>query len=620
MIGNDPRRGESRRVLQTEDDITAAVRAPASSTQVQSPVLAHWDEQIDLLVLGSGAGGLSAAVTAANEGLATLVIEKTEYLGGTTAYSAGTCWIPNNHFQRAAGVTDDAEAASGYLDSLVGDRAPRELRESYLTNGSTAIHYFDEIGVQFWHSRTVVDYHPEIQGASLGGRALEPQIFDGRRLGKENFGRVRRPVPEFALFGGTMMVRRVEVNQLLTLLHGSAKHALLALRLGTRWVMDRLQYQRGTRLTMGNALMANLFHKLLERDGRVWFTATAARLLTDGQGRVIGAVVAYQGRELRIRARRGVVLAGGGFAASAHWRARYLPSPTPQYTRAAEGSTGDTMSLAQVVGGTLSESSDDNAFWFPSSIGRRKDGSTAVFPHIWDRAKPGIIAVNADGKRFVDESVSYHRFTRAMYESNNSTPTVPAWLVVDSRALNRYGLGMIRPKLPRAYLRKYLTSGYLHHAASIRELATEIGVDADGLERTVSDTNRFARTGTDTEFGKGTSPFGLQYGDPNHQPNANLGPIETPPFYALALVPTPLGTSLGLRTNGRAQVLDVAGAPIPGLYACGNDAASMSASEYPGAGCQVGAALTFGHLAARHAAHTEETPLRSSSSDKGTTI
>jgi succinate dehydrogenase/fumarate reductase flavoprotein subunit len=302
------------------------------------------------------------------------------------------------------------------------------------------------------------------------------------------------------------------------------------------------------------------------------------------------------------------VLAGGGFSASAQWRTRYLPSPTPQYTRAAEGSTGDTISLAQAVGGTLSEPRDDNAFWFPSSIGRRKDGSTAVFPHIWDRAKPGIVAVNADGRRFVDESVSYHRFTRAMYASNSTTPSVPAWLVIDSRALDRYGLGMIRPKLPKAYLRKYVKSGYLHRGASIRELAGKIGVDPDGLQRTVSDNNRFASTGVDEEFGKGTSPFGLQYGDPNNKPNPNLGPIEQAPFYAMALVPTPLGTSLGLRTNADAQVLDVTGTPVPGLYAAGNDAASMSASEYPGAGCQVGAGLIFGYVAARRAASINNFP------------
>jgi 3-oxosteroid 1-dehydrogenase len=565
----------------------------------------QWDEQVDLLVLGSGAGGLSAAVTGANEGLSVLVLEKTEFLGGTTAYSAGTTWLPGNRHLRASGVTDDADAARRYLDALVGDRAPRELREAYLERGPEAIDYLERIGVGFWHSATVVDYHPEIPGAGTG-RALEPQTFDGRLLGRENFGRVRRPVPEFALFGGTLMVRRPEVTELLTIYRGSVRGMLTALRLGARWAADRLRYPRGTRLAMGNALVANLFHKLLERDGRVWFTATATRLLTDG-GRVAGAVVAHQGRELRVRARRGVVLAGGGFAASPQWRAQHLPSPTPQFTRAGEGATGDTLALAQAVGGALGESCDDNAFWFPSSIGRRTDGSTAVFPHIWDRAKPGLVAVNSAGRRFVDESVSYHRFTRAMYDSHKSVPSIPAWLVVDSRALTKYGLGMVRPHLPAALRRKYVDAGYLVSADTVRGLAAAIGVDPDGLEQTIATTNGDAATGVDTEFGKGRSVFGHQYGDPDHRPNVNLGPIDRPPYYAIAVLPTPLGTALGLRTTPQAQVVDAEGTPIPGLYACGNDASSAMASEYPGAGCQVGAALTFGHVAARHAAaHTTE--------------
>lgn len=577
---------------------------PLMPTDVHRDIQRESDEQVDLLILGSGAGGLSAAVTGAHEGLSVLVLEKTEFLGGTTAYSAGTCWVPGNHYQRAAGITDDAQVASGYLDRLVGDKAPREVRESYLAHGGEAIDYFDALGVKFWHSATVVDYHPEIEGASLGGRALEPQTFDGRLLGPDDFSRVRPPVPEFALFGGTMMVRRAEVNRLLTLLKGSPRALPLAGRLGARWAADRLRYRRGTRLAMGNALVASLFHQLKRRGGRVWFTATATRLLTDETGRVTAAIVAYQGRERRIQVRRGVVLAGGGFSASTGWRREYLPEPTPQYTRASEGSTGDTLSLGTDVGGALSAPQDDNAFWFPSSIGRRKDGSTAVFPHIWDRSKPGIVAVGADGRRFVDESVSYHRFVRAMYASG----TVPAWLIIDSRALHRYGLGLIRPKLPQAYLRKYLQSGYLHRAPSIGELAASIGVDAAGLARTVADHNRFAATGVDDEFGKGTSPFGRQYGDPEHTPNPCLGPIEQAPFYAIALVPTPLGTSLGLRTNADSQVLNATGDPIAGLYACGNDAASMSAAEYPGAGCQVGGGLIFGYVAARHAARAATVP------------
>ena len=556
-----------------------------------------WDDEVDLLVLGTGAGGLAAAVTGADQGLSTLVLEKTEYLGGTTAYSAGTCWIPGNRF---LDDDNDVEQASRYLDALVGDRAPRELREAYLARGGEMVEYLDRIGVGFWHSKTVVDYHPEIPG-SARGRALEPQTFDGRALGKADFGRVRRPVPEFALFGGTLMVRRAEVKDLLGIYAGSVRGVLMALRLGVRWGADRLRYPRGTRLAMGNALVASLFHKLRQRFGQVWFRATATRLLTD-DGRVVGAIVAYQGRVLRVRVRRGVVLAGGGFSASPDWRAKYLPSPTPQYTRAGEGSTGDTLALARAVGGALGEPRDDNAFWFPSSIGRRRDGSTVVFPHIWDRAKPGIVAVNAAGRRFVDESVSYHRFTRAMYDSHKSVPTIPAWLVIDSRALARYGLGVIRPHTPAPMLRKYVEAGYLHRAATVRELAASIGVDPDGLERTVADANRYARTGVDEEFGKGTSVFGRQYGDAGHTPNVNLGPIETAPYYAIAVVPTPLGTALGLQTDPSARVLDEAGEPIPGLYACGNDAQSVMASEYPGAGCQVGAGLTFGYVAARHAA------------------
>ena len=557
----------------------------------------HWDHETDLLVLGSGAAGLGAAVVGAEEGMSVLVLEKTEWLGGTTAYSAGTCWIPGHRYQDDPAA--DTAAARRYLDDLVGDRARRELRETYLEHGPAVIDYLDRVGVGFWHSETVVDYHPEIPGYGVG-RALEPRTFDGRALGRTRFGRVRRPVPEFALFGGTLMVRRPEVSRLVTVFRGSPRGMATALRLGVRWAADRLRYPRGTRLAMGNALVANLYDKLARRGGDVWFTAETTELVTDDAGRVLGAAVSRRGRTVRVAARRGVVLASGGFSASPELRARHMPRPTPQFTRAGEGATGDAISLVRAVGGAVGESRDDNALWFPSSIGRRRDGTTAVFPHIWDRAKPGTIAVNAAGRRFVDESVSYHRFTRAMYDSHESA--VPAWLVVDSRTLAKYGLGMIYPHLPKAVLNKHIESGYLHAGGSIRALARTIGVDPDGLEGTVAKSNRDARAGVDEEFGKGRSPFGHQYGDPEHSPNVNLGTIEQPPFYALAVVPTPLATALGVRADSDARVLDAADRPIPGLYACGNDAHSIMASEYPGAGCQVGAGLVFGYLAARHAA------------------
>jgi succinate dehydrogenase/fumarate reductase flavoprotein subunit len=546
----------------------------------------------DLLVLGSGAAGLAAAVAGVAEGLSVLVLEKTEWLGGTSAYSAGTSWIPGHRHQPDPAA--DVAEARRYLDALVGDRAPHELREAYLRHGPEAIEYFERLGLRFRHSASVVDYHPDLPGSGIG-RALEPHPFDARRLA--GFARVRWPIPEFALFGGTLMVRRAEADQLLKVFDGSVRATALALRLGARWAFDRLRHRRGTRLTMGNALVAALYDQLTRRSGKVWFTARTTELVTAASGRVTGAIVSHRGQLVRVTARRGVVLAGGGFPANTDLRTEHLPSPTPQFTPAAEGATGDTIALARSIGGALAEPRDDNALWFPSSLGRRANGSTAVFPHIWDRAKPGIVAVNAAGRRFVDESVSYHRFVRAMYAADQA---IPAWLILDAHTLKRYGLGMIRPHVREGVLRRYIEDGYLHIGQTIEELAEAIRIDPDGLKRTVGAANHSAHTGVDEEFGKGGSPYGRQYGDQGHHPNVNLGAIEKPPFYAIAVVPTPLATTLGLRINANAQVLAGHGDPVPGLYACGNDATSMTASEYPGAGCQIGAGLVFGYLAAHH--------------------
>jgi succinate dehydrogenase/fumarate reductase flavoprotein subunit len=394
------------------------------------------------------------------------------------------------------------------------------------------------------------------------------------------------------LFGG-MMVTRGEAARLLRA-GRSLDGTLLGARLALRFLADRLRHPRGTRLVLGNALVARLYKSLLDRQVPVWCEATTERLIVDGGVR--GAVVHRRGEEIRVRARRGVVLAGGGFPASAALRERYFRQPVARHTPAYEGCVGDTLRLGQEAGGVLGPSGEDNALWFPGSVATRADGTTAVYPHIvLDRAKPGLVAVGRSGRRFTDEAVSYHEFTRAMYRTAN----VPAWLVCDRRFVWKYGLGMIRPLTLR--LAPFVTSGYLQSADTIEGLARAIGVGPEGLADTVRRHNAFARNGTDADFGKGGNPYDRANGDGAHGPNPCLGPIERAPFYAVRVEPTPLGTSLGLRTNANAQVCDAAGNPVPGLYAVGNDMQSVMGGEYPGAGAQLGPGMTFGYLAALHA-------------------
>jgi succinate dehydrogenase/fumarate reductase flavoprotein subunit len=536
------------------------------------------DAEYDLIVVGAGAAGMTAALVGAVEGMRVLVLEATTQVGGTSARSSGTLWIPA-----------DTAAAATYLDALVGDKADRRLRQAFLAAGPSMIGYLEKhAGFRFRPYPHHPDYRQDMPGAALGERPLEPPEFDGRLLGKD-FARVAWPIPELMLFGG-MMVTRAEAARLL---HAwkSPGAAALGSRLMIRYLADRLRYPRGTRLVLGNAIVARLYKALLEKNVPVWFFARTERLLSEG-----GVEVHYEGRRHRVKARRGVVLAGGGFPAGAELREKHFPRPVARHTPACDACVGETLRLGLEAGGVLGPAGEDNALWFPSSVAPRADGSTAVYPHIvLDRAKPGLVAVGASGRRFTNEAVSYHEFGRAMYRTGN----VPAWLVCDRRFLWRYGLGMVRPMTLR--LKRFVSMKYLYEEKSIEALAGAIGVDPAGLAETVRRQSAFARSGVDEDFGKGSNPYDRANGDAAHTPNPCLGPIETPPFYAVRVEPTPLATSLGLLTDEHARVLDKEGRPVSGLYAVGNDMHSVMGGEYPGAGAQLGPGMTFAYLAVRHA-------------------
>jgi succinate dehydrogenase/fumarate reductase flavoprotein subunit len=362
---------------------------------------------------------------------------------------------------------------------------------------------------------------------------------------------------------------------------------------------ERLRFHRGTQLVLGNALAARLLKSLLAAHVPIRLDTSVTRLIRGG-GRITGVEVRFaSGEVVSIRARRGVVLAAGGFSHNNRLRAELLPAEAGKVSAAAEGDTGDGLDLGQAAGGSVADSNLNNAYWAPASQFVRPDGRLGVYPHtVTDRGKPGMLAVNKAGQRFTNEANSYHEFVQAMFRAHNQGPAIPAHLMCDRGALWKYGLGAIQPMTLR--LGRYLRSGYLVEASTIPALAAKLGVDAGNLEATVATYNRDAATGVDTAFGRGSNAYHKYVGDAANLPNPCMHPVATPPFYAVALYPSDLGTAAGLRTDGNGQVLNGTGEPIDGLYACGNDMNSIMCGSYPGPGITLGPALVFGYLAAMH--------------------
>ena len=545
------------------------------------------DSVYDVIVVGSGAAGLTTAVVAAHFGLKVVVLEKTGYVGGSTAVSGGAIWIPGT---RHDGASDRAEVLT-YLRAVLANRGDPDCLQTFLDEGPRAIDFLEANTTLRFQSRPLApDYRSETAGAALAGRTIDIVPFDGRQLG-EAFDWIRPPTREFLAFGG-MMVNRRDIDALLTMTRtrASFRHATGLL---LRYARDLLRYRRGTRLVMGNGLVGRLLKSVLNAGIELRREANVEDLIRDDRGAIRGVIVSDAGKMSRIAARHGVVLATGGFPSDAARARTLLPHADVHRTVAPPSNTGDGIRLGLGVGARLAEHNVGPVLLAPVSVLKEQDGAETVFPHlILDRQKPGLVAVNDQGRRFVNEACCYHDFVLAMYGSEGA---VPAHLVCDSTFLRRYGLGLVRPRAFRR--RRFVAAGYLREASTLESLADQIGIDARGLRDTVERNNIAAGTGVDKEFGKGRAAYDRHLGDPARGPNPCLGSIVSPPFYAVTVYPGDIGSALGLVTDNRARVIGSAGAPIPGLFCCGADMNSIFAGTYPGSGITLGPALTFGYVA-----------------------
>ncbi len=557
--------------------------------------MTRWDQQVDLLVFGSGAAGMTAALVGAHEGLDVVLCEKSPLVGGTTATSGGSLWIPGAGPIVRNGKAESVEEVRRYLRGELDEHVRWDLMDAFLAAGPAAIDYLEQrTDVRFEHLQNP-DYHSDSPGGSAFGRAITAAPFDGRLLGPD-FELLRPPRSVFLIFGGMMVYRR-EIQTLLRPFASlsALKHAIKVLALHA-W--SRLRYPRGTRLLIGNALIGRYLLSLRKKGVPIWVNANLVELVREG-AQVSGAVVEVNGVRRAVRARRGTVLATGGIPHNKALRAELMKRFPHSHSLVFEGNTGDGLVRSRAVGAVVDDGVSNPGFWSPASILKRPDGGETVWVHgHMDRGKPGLIAVNSEGRRFVNEADSYHDFVMAMFRSTQDVPAIPAYLICDHRFIRRYGLGLVRPLYPR--LAPYVAAGYLKTAQSVADLARQLGIDPANLAETIAEHNRDADSGVDRAFGRGSTAFNRFNGDPENKPNPCMKPIENPPYYAMAVHPCTIGTTIGIKTDKDARALDSNANPIRGLYACGNDASSVMRGFYPGPGITLGPAVVFAYRAVMH--------------------
>ena len=579
---------------------------------MNSPVTQPFDHVTDVLVIGSGGGGMTAALAARNSGLQTLVVEKADRFGGSTALSGGGIWVPGAPSQRREGHVPDPDDVFVYLKHITGGLVSDARLRAYVETAPVMMEFLENLSswLEFVWKPGYADYYPELPGGSALGSTINVPEIDLRVLGdeEENLLAPLALAPKGIWFAPKDLRLFYQVRQ-----SWRGKAVLLKLI----WRMVRARVFGDRMAAIGQSLAARLRLAMTQQDIPLWLKAPMTELITDVDGAVIGAVVERDGVAQRIAARRGVILASGGFDHDMAWRTQHLPELSRVTDLAGADTdwsfgnpvaTGDGIRAGGRGGG--GPGVRDEAGGLPGCGGA--EGRLQVMLN--ERMMPSQFVVNGEGKRFINEAAPYMDFAHAMIDGERAGVThIPCWLITDIRSFHRYVVAghLPLPKIPFAPVptgwkipSAWLDSGVVHEGHTWEELAAKIGVPPAQLRATAERFNDLARRGHDDDFGRGDSAYDNYYGDPT-LPNPNLHPLGKPPYYAFQIILGDLGTSGGLRTDEHARVLRSDETPIRGLYAVGNASAAVMGRSYAGAGATIGPAMTFGYIAAQHIAATE---------------
>ena len=556
--------------------------------------------EYDLIVVGSGAAGLACAITAKKRGLKVVVLEKEPVFGGTTALSGGVLWIPLGPHGRKQNPADTADAVRRYMREETGRFYEEEAVEALIEHGPKMVEFFERETEMKFILTLYPDYHPDLPGGAAVGRSILAQPYDIRGLGKD-MARLKLPLKTITFIGMMFNSSNADLKHFFNATKSLTSFLYVAKRLVTH-IKELVLYGRAVQVTSGNALAARLAKSALDL-GIPILTSTRVKQVLIENSKVSGVQIDDESGSSQLHARHGVVLACGGFPHDVKRIARAYPhlqqggehlSPT------SEGNTGDGTQMAEDLGADVSIRFKDAAAWMPVSRVLYANGETGVFPHLLDRYKPGVIGVLRNGKRFCNESNSYHDVGADMIKACAGDTETAMWLVCDKTTLSKFGLGFVKPApMP---IGRFLGNGYLIEGRTLAELAANAGIDAQGLEKTVSEFNVGAVKGEDAAYGRGRTAFNRYLADPEHQPNPCVAPVAKGPFYAVKVIMGDLGTFDGIKTTVVGEVVKRDGSTIPGLYAVGNDRASMMGGNYPGAGITHGPNMTFGYVTANHIA------------------